>query len=47
MGATGGNVLVGTTTAGSSKLRIVGLPTSAAGLSSGDVYSLAGALMIV
>ena len=46
MGATGGNVLIGTTTAGASKLRIVGLPTSAAGLSSGDVYNLAGVLMI-
>jgi hypothetical protein len=42
----GGNVLIGTTTSGSSKLRIVGLPTSAAGLSSGDVYNLAGSLMI-
>jgi hypothetical protein len=42
----GGNVLIGTTTNGASKLRIVGLPTSAAGLSSGDVYNLAGVLMI-
>jgi hypothetical protein len=42
----GGNVLIGTTTAGASKLRIVGLPTSAAGLSSGDVYNLSGVLMI-
>jgi hypothetical protein len=42
----GGNVLIGTTTSGSSKLRIVGLPTSAVGLSSGDVYNLAGVLMI-
>jgi len=41
-----GNVLIGTGTIGASKLRIVGLPTSAAGLSSGDVYSLAGTLMI-
>jgi hypothetical protein len=41
-----GNVLIGTTTSGASKLRIVGLPTSAAGLSSGDVYALAGVLMI-
>ena len=41
-----GNILIGTTTNGSSKLRIVGLPTSSAGLSSGDVYNLAGALMI-
>jgi hypothetical protein len=44
--SSGGNVLIGTTTAGSSKLRIVGLPTSAAGLSSGDVYNLSGVLMI-
>jgi hypothetical protein len=42
----GGNVLIGTTTVGASRLRIVGLPTSAAGLSSGDVYNLAGVLMI-
>jgi hypothetical protein len=42
----GGNVLIGTATSGSSKLRIVGLPTSAAGLSSGDVYNLSGVLMI-
>jgi hypothetical protein len=41
-----GNVLIGTTTGGASKLRIVGLPTSAAGLSSGDVYNLSGVLMI-
>ena len=41
-----GNVLIGTSTSGASKLRIVGLPTSAAGLSSGDVYNLAGTLMI-
>jgi hypothetical protein len=42
----GGNVLIGTGTNGASKLRIVGLPTSSAGLSSGDVYNLAGVLMI-
>jgi hypothetical protein len=41
-----GKLLIGTPTSGASKLRIVGLPTSAAGLSSGDVYSLAGTLMI-
>jgi hypothetical protein len=41
-----GNVLINTGTSGASKLRIVGLPTSAAGLSSGDVYNLAGVLMI-
>jgi hypothetical protein len=43
---TNGNVTIGTTTNGASKLRIVGLPTSAVGLSSGDVYNLAGVLMI-
>ena len=42
----GGNVLIGTGTSGASKLRIVGLPTSSAGLSSGDVYNLSGVLMI-
>jgi len=42
----GGNVLIGTQTNGASKLRIVGLPTSAVGLSSGDVYNLSGVLMI-
>jgi hypothetical protein len=41
-----GNVLIGTATNGASKLRIVGLPTSAVGLSSGDVYNLSGVLMI-
>ena len=41
-----GNLLIGTGTNGASKLRIVGLPTSAAGLSSGDVYNLSGVLMI-
>jgi hypothetical protein len=42
----GGNVLIGTTTNGASKLRLVGLPTSSVGLSSGDVYNLSGVLMI-
>jgi hypothetical protein len=42
----GGNVLIGTATNGASKLRISGLPTSAVGLSSGDVYNMAGVLMI-
>jgi hypothetical protein len=42
----GGNVLIGTTTSGASKLRIVGLPTSAAGLSSGDVWNDGGTLKI-
>jgi hypothetical protein len=41
-----GNVLINTTTSGSSKLRIVGLPTSSAGLSSGDVWSDSGTLKI-
>jgi hypothetical protein len=40
------NVLIGTATSGASKLRIVGLPTSSVGLSSGDVYNLSGVLMI-
>jgi len=43
----GGNVLIGTNANGASILRIVGLPTSAAGLSSGDVYSNLGILTIV
>jgi hypothetical protein len=42
----GGNVLIGTATSGASKLRIVGLPTSSAGLSSGDVYNDSGTLKI-
>jgi hypothetical protein len=42
-----GNLLVGTTTNGASKLRIVGLPTSAVGLSSGDIYDNLGILTIV
>jgi hypothetical protein len=41
-----GNVLIGTSTSGASKLRIVGLPTSAAGLSSGDVWNDSGTLKI-
>jgi hypothetical protein len=45
--SSGGNFLIGTFTTGLSKLRIVGLPTSAAGLSSGDVYSNLGVLTIV
>ena len=43
----GGRVFIGTTTAGSSKFRISGLPTSATGLSVGDVWSDAGTLKIV
>jgi hypothetical protein len=42
----GGNVLIGTATNGASKLRVVGLPTSSAGLSSGDVWSDSGTLKI-
>ena len=42
-----GYLLIGTATNGASKLRIVGLPTSAVGLSSGDIYSNAGILTIV
>jgi hypothetical protein len=47
VGTTSGNLLIGTGTSGASKLRIVGLPTSAAGLSSGDIYSNLGVLTIV
>ena len=43
----GGNVLIGTSTNGSSKLRIVGLPTSSTGLSAGDVWNDGGTLKIV
>jgi hypothetical protein len=42
----GGNVLIGTPTSGASKLRVVGLPTSSSGLSSGDVWSDSGTLKI-
>jgi len=41
-----GKLLVNTFTPGSSPLRLVSLPTSAVGLSSGDVYNLGGTLMI-
>lgn len=43
----GGKVLIGTPTAGGSVVRVVGLPTSAAGLSTGDVWNNAGILTIV
>jgi hypothetical protein len=42
-----GNVLIGTTTNGSSRLRVVGLPTSATGLSAGDIWNDGGTLKIV
>ena len=42
-----GKVLIGTDTIGGSIFRIVGLPTSSVGLSSGDVYSNLGILTIV
>jgi hypothetical protein len=42
----GGNVLIGTSTNGASKLRISGLPTSSAGLSSGDIWNDSGTLKI-
>jgi hypothetical protein len=47
LNANGGNLLIGTTNNGNSKLKIVGLPTSSAGLTSGDVYSNLGILTIV
>ena len=42
-----GKLLLGTASAGGSKLRISGLPTSSTGLSSGDVWSNGGVLTIV
>jgi hypothetical protein len=41
-----GKVGIGTTTPGSA-LSVVGIPTSSAGLASGDIYQSAGVLMIV
>jgi hypothetical protein len=41
-----GNLLIGTSATGASKLRISGLPTSAAGLSAGDVWNDGGTLKI-
>jgi hypothetical protein len=43
----GGKVLIGTTTIGTSKLRIAGLPTSATGLGAGEVWNNGGVLTIV
>jgi hypothetical protein len=42
-----GAVIIGTTAATGSKLKISGLPTSAAGLTAGDVWSNGGVLTIV
>jgi len=42
-----GNVLIGTSTNGGSRLRVVGLPTSATGLSAGDIWNDGGTLKIV
>ena len=42
-----GNLLIGTSTTGASKLRISGLPTSSAGLAAGDVWNDNGTLKIV
>jgi hypothetical protein len=42
-----GNLLIGTTSTGASKLRVVGLPTSSAGLSAGDIWNDGGTLKIV
>jgi hypothetical protein len=41
-----GKVLIGTATAGTSKLRVSGLPTSATGLSAGDIWNDSGTLKI-
>ena len=43
----GGNLMIGTSSVGASKLKVVGLPTSSAGLSSGDVWNNAGVLNII
>lgn len=42
-----GKFLIGTFTPGASKLSVVGLPTSASGLSTGDVWNDSGTLKIV
>jgi hypothetical protein len=41
-----GNVLIGKTS-GTSKFAVVGLPTSASGLASGDFYQVSGVVMVV
>jgi hypothetical protein len=41
-----GNLLIGTSASGASKLRISGLPTSSSGLSTGDVWNDGGTLKI-
>ena len=41
-----GRVLIGTSSSGASVLRVVGLPTSAAGLSAGDIWNDSGTLKI-
>jgi hypothetical protein len=42
-----GAVLIGTATVGGSKLKVSGLPTSATGLTAGDIWNNAGVLNIV
>lgn len=42
-----GKLLIGTNTAGGSKVRISGLPTSSAGLVSGDLWNDAGTVKII
>jgi hypothetical protein len=42
----GGNVLIGYTTSGGSRLRLAGIPNGTVGLSVGDVYEIDGFLCI-
>jgi hypothetical protein len=42
-----GSVLIGTSTVGGSKLKVSGLPTSATGLTAGDIWNNGGVLNIV
>lgn len=44
--ANGGEVLIGTTTVGNSRFRLVGIPTSSSGLAAGDVWRDGGNLKI-